>query len=93
MAPPSGDIDGRDRTRHALPVKITLALVGVAFALSAACGRTATQPKTDEAPKQAAASAKPFERPDGCRMIPNRWNDGNSFHVRVAAGREIVARN
>jgi endonuclease YncB( thermonuclease family) len=40
----------------------------------------------------AAPPAKPFQRLDGCRMIPNRWNDGDSFHVMTADEREIVVR-
>jgi hypothetical protein len=39
-----------------------------------------------------APPAKPFERLDGCQLIPNRWNGGDTFHVRTADGREIVAR-
>ena len=40
-----------------------------------------------------APRARPFQRIDGCRLIPNRWNDGDSFHVITGdAGKEIVAR-
>jgi hypothetical protein len=56
-----------------------LVILGIALAFSVALC-SATTP------------AKPFERLDGCRLIPNNWNDGDSFHVRIADGREIVAR-
>lgn len=39
-----------------------------------------------------APSAKPFQRLDGCRLIPNRWNDGDSFHVMTADDRTIIVR-
>jgi endonuclease YncB( thermonuclease family) len=43
-------------------------------------------------PKKARA-AKPWQRIDGCTWKPDRWNDGDSFHVITGdAGREIVAR-
>ena len=63
------------------------ALVAVMLTLSAACGKPIV-PAAASAPK-----AKPFERLDACRLIPNRWNDGDSFHVRLSDGREIVARH
>jgi endonuclease YncB( thermonuclease family) len=28
------------------------------------------------------AAAKPWEKLEGCELIPNQWNDGDSFHVR-----------
>jgi endonuclease YncB( thermonuclease family) len=39
----------------------------------------------------AVPHAKPWERLDDCKWIPNRWNDGDSFHVQTSKG-EIVAR-
>lgn len=40
-----------------------------------------------------AASAQPWQRVDVCRWKPDRWNDGDSFHVITGdAAREIVAR-
>lgn len=48
-------------------------------------------PDTPDAPKK-APSAKPFQRLDRCRLIPNRWNDGDSFHVMTGDEREIVVR-
>ena len=42
--------------------------------------------------RAAAPEAKPFERLDGCQLIANRWNDGDSFHARTADGKEIGAR-
>ena len=68
------------------------AFVGIAFALSVACGRPVAATEASEPPAHVAPRAKAFERLDGCRLIPNRWNDGDSFHVRTADGREIVAR-
>ena len=49
------------------------------------------QPERTQTPKKAPA-AKPFQRLDGCRLIPNRWNDGDSFHVMTADDREIIVR-
>lgn len=52
---------------------------------------TPTEKAAPNAPKK-APSAKPFQRLDGCRLLPNRWNDGDSFHVMTADDREIVVR-
>jgi endonuclease YncB( thermonuclease family) len=57
----------------------TLAMVGIVLASAATLSAAAPQ-------------AKPFERLDGCRFSPNKWNDGDSFHVRTTDGREIIAR-
>ncbi|MBA3963956.1 MAG: thermonuclease family protein [Chthoniobacterales bacterium] len=46
----------------------------------------------EKATPGAAPRAKPFQRLDGCRLIPNRWNDGDSFHVMTADAREIIVR-
>ena len=35
-----------------------------------------------------ATIAMPFEHLDGCKLIANKWNDGDSFHVRTADGRD-----
>ena len=41
----------------------------------------------------AAAPGNPWQRIDGCQWKPNRWNDGDSFHVITGdAQKEIVAR-
>jgi endonuclease YncB( thermonuclease family) len=57
---------------------------------------TATEPATPttvtEPAIQAAVSGKPFERLDGCTLVPNKSNDGDSFYVRTAYGRTIVPR-
>jgi endonuclease YncB( thermonuclease family) len=40
-----------------------------------------------------APSSNPFQRIDNCTWKPNRWNDGDSFHVITGdAGKEIIAR-
>lgn len=39
----------------------------------------------------AAPQAHPWEKIEACRLLPNRWNDGDSFHLS-AGKREIVAR-
>jgi endonuclease YncB( thermonuclease family) len=39
-----------------------------------------------------APPAKEWERFDGCILIPDRWNDGDSFHVRLPDGREKIFR-
>ena len=36
---------------------------------------------------QKAPSAKPFERYDGCVLVPDAWTDGDSFRVRLPDGR------
>src|SRR5919106_4709768 len=36
---------------------------------------------------QRAPSAKPFERFDGCVLVPDEWTDGDSFRVRLPDGR------
>lgn len=80
-------------------------LVLVVFSVSG-CPRPATTPTSlatpapivDEdrdqpPPSKKAASGKPWQRIDGCRWKPDRWNDGDSFHVFTGdEGREIVAR-
>ena len=39
------------------------------------------------------AEPKPFQKVEHCKWKPDRWNDGDSFHVITGdAGREIVAR-
>lgn len=68
------------------------AIIGVDFASFVACEKIVAVPKAAEMPILQAEKAKPFERFDGCRLIPNRWNDGDSFHVRLPEAREIVAR-
>lgn len=57
----------------------------------------AEQPSEEEKPLAiakpgAAPRTKPFQRLDGCRWIPDRWNDGDSFHVMTAEEREIIVR-
>jgi endonuclease YncB( thermonuclease family) len=39
----------------------------------------------------AVEPAKPFERLDGCRLVQNAFNDGDSFHVRHE-GKEFIFR-
>jgi endonuclease YncB( thermonuclease family) len=41
---------------------------------------------------QTAPPAQPFQRLDGCIYKPQRWNDGDSFHVLLPDGKEIVFR-
>jgi endonuclease YncB( thermonuclease family) len=42
---------------------------------------------------QTAPHAKQWQRVDNCRVIPNRFNDGDSFHVSIGdEHREIVVR-
>ena len=44
-------------------------------------------------PLSARAESQPFQKIESCKMKPDRWNDGDSFHVITGdAGREIVAR-
>ena len=54
----------------------------------------AEEPAEAPAPKPKKAPAgKPWQKIDGCTWKPDRWNDGDSFHVLTGdAGREIVAR-
>lgn len=45
------------------------------------------------ATQAAQAASKPFEKLAGCQWKPDRWNDGDSFHVITEEpSREIVAR-
>jgi endonuclease YncB( thermonuclease family) len=39
-----------------------------------------------------APPAQPFQRLDGCVYKPQRWNDGDSFHVISADEKEIIFR-
>ena len=41
---------------------------------------------------QTAPPAHPFQRLDGCVYKPQRWNDGDSFHVVLPDQKEIVFR-
>jgi endonuclease YncB( thermonuclease family) len=52
----------------------------------------AEAPQAAPTPKKARA-AKPWQRIDGCTWKPDRWNDGDSFHVLTGVEPpEIVAR-
>ncbi|MGC3991628.1 MAG: thermonuclease family protein [Chthoniobacteraceae bacterium] len=39
-----------------------------------------------------AKPALPFQRLDGCVYKPQRWNDGDSFHVVLKDGKEVIFR-
>lgn len=54
----------------------------------------AEEPAEAPAPKaKKARAAKPWQRIDGCTWKPDRWNDGDSFHVLTGIEPpEIVAR-
>ena len=41
---------------------------------------------------QTAPPAQPFQRLDGCLYKPQRWNDGDSFHVILPDQKEFVFR-
>jgi endonuclease YncB( thermonuclease family) len=41
---------------------------------------------------QTAPPAQPFQRLDGCIYKPQRWNDGDSFHVILPDQKETVLR-
>jgi endonuclease YncB( thermonuclease family) len=41
---------------------------------------------------QHAPSAQPFQQLDGCTYKPQRWNDGDSFHVILADAKELIFR-
>ena len=41
---------------------------------------------------QTAPPAQPFQRLDGCIYKPQRWNDGDSFHVVLPDQKEMVFR-
>jgi endonuclease YncB( thermonuclease family) len=44
-------------------------------------------------PSKKAPAGTPWQRVERCKWQPNRWNDGDSFHVVTGdAQREIVAR-
>ncbi|MBA3964080.1 MAG: thermonuclease family protein [Chthoniobacterales bacterium] len=39
-----------------------------------------------------APPAQPFQRLDGCTYKPQRWNDGDSFHVVLPDKKEVIFR-
>src|SRR5438067_8976018 len=39
-----------------------------------------------------APPAQPFQRIDGCTYKPQRWNDGDSFHVILPDQKELIFR-
>src|SRR5438128_2498096 len=39
-----------------------------------------------------APPAQPFQRIDGCAYKPQRWNDGDSFHVILPDQKELIFR-
>src|SRR4030095_9926788 len=39
-----------------------------------------------------APPAQPFQRIDGCFYKPQRWNDGDSFHVILPDQKELIFR-
>ena len=41
---------------------------------------------------QTAPPAQPFQRLAGCVYKPQRWNDGDSFHVVLPDQKEVVVR-
>ncbi len=41
---------------------------------------------------QTAPLAQPFQRLDGCIYKPQRWNDGDSFHVVLPNSEEVIFR-
>jgi endonuclease YncB( thermonuclease family) len=41
---------------------------------------------------QTAPPAQPFQRLDGCVYKPQRWDDGDSFHVILPDQKELVFR-
>jgi hypothetical protein len=41
---------------------------------------------------QTAPPAQPFQRLDGCAYKPQRWNDGDSFHVILPDKKEVIFR-
>ena len=41
---------------------------------------------------QTAPPAQPFQRLDGCIYKPQRWNDGDSFHVILPDRKEVIFR-
>lgn len=41
---------------------------------------------------QHAPPAQPFQRFDGCIYKPQRWNDGDSFHVILLDRKEVILR-
>jgi endonuclease YncB( thermonuclease family) len=41
---------------------------------------------------QTATPAQPFQRLDGCAYKPQRWNDGDSFHVILPDRKEVIFR-
>jgi endonuclease YncB( thermonuclease family) len=41
---------------------------------------------------QTAPPPQPFQRLDGCVYKPQRWNDGDSFHVVLPDQKEVVVR-
>ena len=41
---------------------------------------------------QHAPPAQPFQRLDGCVYKPQRWNDGDSFHVILPDRKEVIFR-
>ena len=41
---------------------------------------------------QHAPPARPFQRFDGCIYKPQRWNDGDSFHVILPDRKEVICR-
>src|SRR5258705_13993170 len=41
---------------------------------------------------QTAPPAQPFQRLDGCAYKPQRWDDGDSFHVILPDQKELIFR-
>jgi endonuclease YncB( thermonuclease family) len=39
-----------------------------------------------------APPAQPFQRIDGCVYKPQRWNDGDSFHIILPDQKELIFR-
>lgn len=39
-----------------------------------------------------AGTTPDWQKLEGCQLIQNEWNDGDSFHVRTAEGTEFIFR-
>ena len=76
------------------PATPTATLPPTATALPELAPIEAEEPAEAPAPKPKKAPAgKPWQKIDGCTWKPDRWNDGDSFHVLTGIEPpEIVAR-
>jgi endonuclease YncB( thermonuclease family) len=73
--------------KFSLPVSFRLVAICIATALLIGC----RPERGGRKPAPKGVAAQEWNRLEGCALLPNQWNDGDSFHVRYR-GKEYLFR-